>query len=157
MAELAKGIPTIIGCNYVETNMLPGVFSLADLHYNFGDTKQYIYIFAKPSPLMEGSFGTNHCAEMPFVFNNIWLGRHMVGADKSAYKLADFMSDVWVSFAKDGVPDVKKFKWEAYNPETTPVVVFNDETITVHKDDAQFWEEMKNFRRPTFSIRAPMY
>ena len=35
---------------------------------------------------MDGTFGTNHCTEMPFVFNNIWLGRFMVGADKSAYK-----------------------------------------------------------------------
>ncbi len=42
----------------------------------------------------------------------------MVGCDKSAYKLADFMSDVWVSFARNGVPDTKRFKWEVYNPET---------------------------------------
>ena len=155
VAEISKGIPTIIGCNYAEYGMLNGVYANADVRYNLGDTRQYLYVFAKPSPHMEGTFATNHCVEMPFVFNNIWLGRFMVGADKSAYKLADFMSDVWVSFAKNGVPDVKKFKWEVYNPETKPVVVFNDKTVTVHEGDP-FWEEMKNYKRDTWKLRQPM-
>ena len=155
VAEISKGIPTIIGCNYAEYGMLNGVYANADVRYNLGDTRQYLYVFAKPSPHMEGTFATNHCVEMPFVFNNIWLGRFMVGADKSAYKLADFMSDVWVSFAKNGVPDVKKFKWEVYNPETKPVVVFNDKTVTVYEGDP-FWEEMKNYKRDTWKLRQPM-
>ena len=62
------------------------------------------------------------------------------------------MSDVWVSFAKDGNPDVKKFKWEVYNPETKPVVVFNDETTTVHAGDA-FFDEMKAYKRDTWVYR----
>ena len=140
VAEFSKGLPTIIGCNFSENNMLPAVYANADMRYKMGDTKQYLYIFAKPSPHMDGTFATNHCTEMPFVFNNIWLGRFMVGADKSAYKLADFMSDVWVSFARDGVPDVKRFHWEEYDPETKPMVVFNDKTVTVHTGDAIFGE-----------------
>lgn len=154
VAEISKGIPTIIGCNYAEYNMINGVFQNAEMRYQYGDTKQYIYVFAKPSPHMDDTFATNHCTEMPYVFNNIWLGRFMVGCDKSSYKLADFMSDVWVSFAKDGCPDVKKFKWEVYNPDTKPVVVFNDETTTVHSGD-QFWEDMKNYKRDTWIYRQP--
>jgi len=156
VAELSKGIPTIIGCNYAEYGMLNGVYANADVRYNLGDTKQYIYIFAKPSPHMDGTFATNHCVEMPFVFNNIWLGRFMVGCDKSCYKLADFMSDVWVSFAKDGNPNVKKFNWEVYNPETKPTVVFNDKNMTVHEGDS-FFEDMKNYKRDTWSLRKPMF
>lgn len=152
VAEFCKGLPTIIGCNFSEYNMLPAVYKNADLHYQMGDTKQYLYVFAKPSPHMDGTFGTNHCTEMPYVFNNIWLGRYMVGCDKSAYKLADFMSSIWVSFAKDGNPDVKKFHWEPYNPETKPVVVFNDKTVTVHEGDA-FFEDMKNLKRETWVYR----
>ena len=102
---------------------------------------------------MDGSFDTNHCAEMPYVFNNIDKGKYMVGCEPSAYKLADFMSDVWVSFAKDGCPDVKKFKWEVYNPETKPVVVFNDKTFTIHDGDP-YYEEMANHVRPSFPIRG---
>jgi len=152
VAEISKGLPTIIGYNSVET-MAESVFANADIRYNMGDTKQYIYIFAKPSPLMDGSFDTNHCSEMPYVFNNIDLGKYMVGCEPSAYKLADFMSDVWVSFAKDGVPNTKKFTWEEYNPETKPVVVFNDKTFTIHDGDP-YYEEMANHVRPTFSIRG---
>ena len=153
LEEISKGLPTIIGANFCEHRFFQFALANADRRYVWGDTKQYMYIFAKPSPHLDGTFGTNHCTEMPFVFNNIWLGRFMVGADKSAYKLADFMSDVWVSFAKNGVPDVKGFKWEVYNPETTPVVVFNDKTTTVHKSDIQFWEDMKNFKRETWIYR----
>ncbi len=152
VADISKGLPTIIGCNFSENNMLPGVYANADMRYKMGDTKQYLYVFAKPSPHMDGTFGTNHCTEMPFVFNNIWLGRFMVGCDKSAYKLADFMSDVWVSFAKDGVPDTKKFKWEVYNPDTKPMVVFNDKTTTVHAGDA-FFDEMASLKRETWEYR----
>ena len=152
VAEISKGLPTIIGCNSSEYNMLNGVFNNADVRLKMGDTKSYLYVFAKPSPHMDGSFGTNHCTEMPFVFNNIYLGRFMVGCDKSAYKLADFMSDVWVSFARDGVPDVKKFKWEEYDPETKPIVVFNDKTVTIHDGDP-FIDEMKNMKREPWIYR----
>ena len=156
VAEISKGLPTIIGCNFSENNMLKSVYQNADLRYAMGDTKQYLYVFAKPSPHMDGTFATNHCTEMPFVFNNIWLGRFMVGCDKSAYKLADFMSDVWVSFAKDGVPDVKRFKWEVYNPETKPMVVFNDKTVTVHAGDA-FFDEMAAYKAKTWQYRKPWW
>ena len=152
VADISKGLPTIIGCNFSENSMLPAVYANADMRYKMGDTKQYLYVFAKPSPHMDGTFGTNHCTEMPFVFNNIWLGRFMVGCDKSAYKLADFMSDVWVSFAKDGVPNTKKFKWQVYDPDTKPMVVFNDKTTTVHAGDA-FFDEMASLKRETWEYR----
>ena len=152
VADISKGLPTIIGCNFSENSMLPAVYANADMRYKMGDTKQYLYVFAKPSPHMDGTFGTNHCTEMPFVFNNIWLGRFMVGCDNSAYKLADFMSDVWVSFAKDGVPNTKKFKWQVYDPDTKPMVVFNDKTTTVHAGDA-FFDEMASLKRETWEYR----
>ena len=156
VAEISAGLPTIIGCNFSENGMLKSVYQNADLRYAMGDTKQYLYVFAKPSPHMDGTFATNHCTEMPFVFNNIWLGRFMVGCDKSAYKLADFMSDVWVSFAKDGVPNVKRFKWEVYDPETKPMVVFNDKTTTVHAGDS-FFDEMAAYKAQTWQYRHPWW
>ena len=152
VAEISAGLPTIIGCNFSENNMLPAVYANADMRYRMGDTKQYLYVFAKPSPHMDGTFATNHCTEMPFVFNNIWLGRFMVGCDRSAYKLADLMSDVWVSFARDGVPDVKRFRWEVYDPETRPMVVFNDKTTTVHAGDS-FFTEMAAYKSETWIYR----
>ena len=53
------------------------------------------------------------------------------------------MSDVWVSFAKDGVPNVKKLTWEPYNPETKPTMVFDVKSGMVHEGDA-FLTEMAN-------------
>ena len=156
VAEISKGLPTIIGCNFAENNMLPAVYHNADFRYEMGDTRQYLYVFSKPSPHMDGTFATNHCTEMPFVFNNIWLGRFMVGCDKSAYKLADFMSDVWVSFARNGVPDTKRFKWEVYNPETRPMVVFDDKTTTVHAGDS-FFTSMAAYKPERWVYRQPWW
>lgn len=156
VAEISKGLPTIIGCNFAENNMLPAVYHNADFRYEMGDTRQYLYVFSKPSPHMDGTFATNHCTEMPFVFNNIWLGRFMVGCDKSAYKLADFMSDVWVSFARNGVPDTKRFKWEVYNPETRPMVVFDDKTTTVHAGDP-FFTSMAAYKPERWVYRQPWW
>ena len=156
VADISGGLPTIIGCNFAENNMLPAVYANADMRYKMGDTRQYLYIFNKPSTVMDGTFGTNHCTEMPFVFNNIWLGRFMVGCDKSAYKLADFMSDVWVSFAKDGVPNTRKFQWEVYNPDTKPMVIFQDKTYTAHQGDAVF-DEMAAYKPQNWVFRQPYF
>ena len=156
VADISGGLPTIIGCNFAENNMLPAVYANADMRYKMGDTRQYLYIFNKPSTVMDGTFGTNHCTEMPFVFNNIWLGRFMVGCDKSAYKLADFMSDVWVSFAKDGVPNTRKFQWEVYNPDTKPMVIFQDKTYTAHQGDAVF-DEMAAYKHENWVFRQPYF
>ncbi len=153
VAEISAGLPTIIGCNFSENGMLRSVYNNAEMRRKLDGTA-YLYVFAKPSPHMDGTFHTNHCTEMPFVFNNIWLGRFMVGCDKSAYKLADFMSDVWVSFAKNGVPDVKRFKWEVYNPDTKPMVVFNDKTVTVHAGDP-FFADMAAYKAQTWKYRKP--
>lgn len=56
--------------------------------------------------------------------------------------------NVWTK----GINDGKNFKWEAYDPETKPVVVFNDKTTTVHAGDA-FFDEMKSYKRDTWVYR----
>ena len=143
VAQISGDIPTIIGHNYSENTSRAGVTAEADVHYNWGGAPEYIYIFAKPSPIMDGALASMHNMEISFVFNNIYLGRHMTGTEPEAYALADLMSDVWVSFAKDGVPNVKKLTWEPYNPETKPTMVFDVKSGMVHEGDA-FLTEMAN-------------
>ena len=71
--------------------MLPAVYHNADFRYQMGDTRQYLYVFAKPSPHMDGTFATNHCTEMPFVFNDKTVTVHAGDAffdEMAAYKPA---------------------------------------------------------------------
>ena len=67
-------------------------------------------------------------------------------------RLLIFFAATILLAACDCYPDVKKFHWEPYNPETKPVVVFNDKTVTVHEGDA-FFEDMKNLKRETWVYR----
>ncbi len=148
VAQISGDVPVIIGHNYSEATSRAGVTAEADVRYNWGGAPEYIYIFAKNSPIMDGALKSMHNMEISFVFDNIYLGRHMTGTEKEAYKLADLMSDVWVSFAKDGVPNVKKLTWEPYNPETKPTMVFDVQTKMVHEGDALLKEmaEQEPFR-----------
>ena len=66
-------------------------------------------------------------------------------------KYAKVLQGKGASF-KDGVPDVKRFHWEEYDPETKPMVVFNDETVTVHAGDALF-EEMAAYKPARWKYR----
>ena len=120
VAEISADVPVIVGHNYSEASSRSGVTGEADVRYQQGGAPEYIYIFAKNSPIFDGALQSMHCMEIPFVFDNIYIGRHMTGTDKSAYKLADKMSDMWVNFAKSGNPSIKGLKWEEYNPETKP-------------------------------------
>lgn len=143
VAEISGDVPVIIGHNYSENTSRAGVVSEADIKYAQNGAPQYIYIFAKPSPILDGRLASMHNMEISFVFNNIFLGRHMTGTDKEAYKLADLMSDMWVSFAKDGNPSVKKYTWEPYNPETKPTMFFDVKTKLIHEGDPLL-EKMAN-------------
>ena len=75
VAEFSKGLPTIIGCNFSENNMLPAVYANADMRFKMGDTKQYLYIFAKSSPHMDGTFATNQ----PLHGNALRVQQHLAG------------------------------------------------------------------------------
>ena len=135
VAQISGDIPVIVGHNYSEGTSRAGACAELDVRYNWGGAPEYLYIFAKDSPLLDGAMHSMHNMEISFVFNNIYLGRHMTGTEPAAYRLADLMSDVWVSFAKDGVPDLKKLKWEPYNPDTKPTMIFDVKTRVVYDDD----------------------
>ena len=143
VAEISADVPVIVGHNYSEASSRSGVTSEADVRYQQGGAPEYIYIFAKNSPIFDGALQSMHCMEIPFVFDNIYIGRHMTGTDKSAYKLADKMSDMWVNFAKSGNPSIKGLKWEEYNPETKPTMVIDDKCEMVY-EGGEYLEGMKN-------------
>jgi para-nitrobenzyl esterase len=132
---ISGDVPVIVGHNYSEATSRAGATAELDVRYAWKGAPEYLYIFAKNSPILDGALKSMHNMEISFVFNNIYLGRHMTGTEKEAYALADKMSDVWVSFAKDGNPSIKKLSWEPYNPETKPTMIFDVETKLVYDDD----------------------
>lgn len=63
-----------------------------------GGAPAYAYVFTWEN----GGIGSNHGAEIPFVFVNL------TGGDDAAQKLAETVSQAWINFAKTGTPSARK-------------------------------------------------
>ena len=90
----------------------------------------YNYVFTWETPVMGGFAMAYHCAEIPFVFNNIELSAEATGATKEAYKLADTISQAWINFARTGNPNAKGL------PNRTPFTRENGATMILDNQSA---------------------
>ena len=79
-----------------------------------------------------------HCAEIPFVFNNIALSEMATGGGRAAQALAEKMSRAWVSFARTGNPNHNGVpEWPAYDRNGGATMIFDDEPTVVHHHDRE--------------------
>jgi len=120
---LSKDIPLIIGTTHDE--FTPGK---EDAIFKPLAVKQasdraaarqsvYLYQFDWTSPVLDGSLGSMHCMEIPFVFDNVALMNNMTGGKAEDVALGHKVSTLWTSFAKTGVPGAEGMpSWEKYSP-----------------------------------------
>lgn len=119
---LSKDIPVIIGTVYNEftpdqedTIFRPLAVKQAADRFAAGCAPVYMYLFKWSSPVLDGVFGSTHCLEIPFVFDNVVLHRTFTGGGEDAVGLGHRMSRVWTNFAKTGVPSADGIpEWEPY-------------------------------------------
>lgn len=97
----------------------------------------YNYVFAWETPVMGGFAMAYHCAEIPFVFNNIELSAEATGATKAAYKLADTISQAWINFARTGNPNAKGLpNWTPFTRESGATMILdNQSAMRYHHDE----------------------
>ncbi|QGY42757.1 carboxylesterase family protein [Maribellus comscasis] len=89
-------------------------------------SKVYIYRFERDLPYGEGmeDYGAFHTGEVPYAYNNLKMSPRPW--KKEDYKLADIMSDYWVSFAEDGNPNCEELpEWQACAPENLKAMIFD--------------------------------
>ncbi|GAB1267256.1 carboxylesterase family protein [Aurantivibrio infirmus] len=84
----------------------------------------YLYYFShRPSGPDQDTLGAYHAAEISYVFNNY------PSSPRYEKKMANIMSDYWVSFAYDGTPNSKKLpEWQPYKKDNRNYIEFNSET-----------------------------
>ena len=119
---LSKDIPVIIGTVYNEFTpdqedpiFRPLAVKQAADRSAAGCAPVYMYLFKWSSPVLDGVFGSTHCLEIPFVFDNVVLHRTFTGGGEDAVELGHRMSRVWTGFAKDGIPSADGIpEWEPY-------------------------------------------
>ena len=93
--------------------------------------KTYMYEFAWPSSVANGTYGSFHGLEIPFVFNNLRMvtgPNKMLGPDGAPPELGNKMQNAWVQFATTGNPG-----WDAYTKEERKTMLIN-----------KTWELQKN-------------
>lgn len=119
---LSKDIPVIIGTVYNEFTpgqedpiFRPLALAQAADRSTAGCAPVYMYLFKWSSPVLDGVFGSTHCLEIPFVFDNVLLHRTFTGGGEDAVELGHRMSRVWTNFAKTGIPSADDMpEWEPY-------------------------------------------
>ena len=109
--EISKDVPVIIGTVYNEFTpdredeiFRPLALEQAATRQAAGCAPVYLYRFDWASPVLDGVFGSTHCLEIPFVFDNVMLHRTFTGGADDAVELGHRMSRVWTNFARTGVP-----------------------------------------------------
>ncbi len=131
--SLSKDVPTIIGTVYHEftRNMEDPIFKPLAIRQASdrtagGCAPVYFYQFTWESPVLDGAFGSTHCIELPFVFDNVALHRTFTGGGAEAVELGHRVSRLWTSFAKTGKPEADGMpEWEPW-PATLKI---NLETV----------------------------
>lgn len=85
----------------------------------------YAYVFTYDAT----GRGVGHGAEIPYVF------RHVSGAGQT---VAEQVSDVWINFAKTGVPSAQGLPvWEPYDRERAATMILDAESVLVYGHDRE--------------------
>lgn len=139
LREFRKAYPDKPDANalYVDSWLRTRAVKVAGIKADQQGAPVYTYVFTWETPVMGGFGMAYHCAELPFIFNNIDLSGQATGGTKEAYALADKMSQAWINFARYGNPNAKGLpNWPAYTRENGAVMIFdNKSAVRYHHDD----------------------
>ncbi|MBR3990249.1 MAG: carboxylesterase/lipase family protein [Bacteroidales bacterium] len=133
--SLSKDVPVMIGTVYNEFTpdqedpiFRPLALRQASDRTAAGCTPVYFYRFDWKTPVLDGSMGSPHCIDIPFVFDNVLRHRTFTGGGEDAVELGHRVSRLWTSFARTGKPVSDGMpEWEPW-PATLKI---NIETILV--------------------------
>ncbi len=88
--------------------------------------------------MFNGRMRAFHCIDICFWFYNTDLMLTHTGGGSRPRKLAEKMSDALLQFMRTGNPNVTGLpEWEAYNEETGPVMVLDDECVLMNDPDRE--------------------
>ena len=98
-----------------------------------GKAPAYAYYFDWRSPVRGGKLGAFHTLEIPFVFENVDVGRSMTGSGQDRYSLSDKMSAAWVAFARSGNPNHSGLPhWPPFNASERATMFFDNDCRVVN-------------------------
>src|SRR5690242_15071096 len=87
----------------------------------------YAYQLDWKAPKDGGKWGAPHTLDIPLVFDNIAVPDALTGSGPDAQRMADQMSEAFISFARTGNPNSRLLSgWEPYQLPRRQTMVFNN-------------------------------
>ncbi|MDD5950695.1 MAG: carboxylesterase family protein [Bacteroidales bacterium] len=118
----------------------------ASLKAEYGKAPVYRYELNYLSPAQDSLFRCPHNMEIAFAFNNVHLSPAFAGFTEDSRRLNDIISDVWISFARDGKPYSKQLpEWPAFKPEEGATMIFNNKCEVRYNHDKELVSLMKDY------------
>ncbi|MEL6190501.1 MAG: carboxylesterase family protein [Bacteroidota bacterium] len=131
-----------------DENIGMGMRTWAKSQHKTGKSKVFLYNFHRDLPGNSNGrdFGAFHSGEIPYAYDNLhMLDRPWREAD---HRIADIMSDYWVSFIKNGDPNTSGLpQWAPYDAVDEQVLVFDSITELTPlptKTKLDLWEKYQN-------------
>jgi para-nitrobenzyl esterase len=101
------------------------------------------YVLGWETPVLGGRFRSPHVLDIPLMFDNVDKMRKFLGDGPEPQIVADAMSESWLAFARNGVPDNRHVPhWPSYSSEHRPSMIFNVRSEVVEDYNAPvraFW------------------
>ncbi|MBC2779073.1 carboxylesterase/lipase family protein [Parasphingopyxis sp. GrpM-11] len=114
--------PTYIATRARQAGFVQRTFTLADAQARTG-APVYMYQLAWETPVDGGQLRAPHMLDIPLMFDNVERSRVFVGLGEEPQRMADMMSDAWISFARTGVPSSDTLPdWPRYMPDSRMVM-----------------------------------
>jgi len=105
----------------------------------------WMYSFEWETPVFGGKLKAPHAMDVPFVFNTLDL-TNATGGDPDAQTLADTMSSVWATFARNGRPDHPSIPaWPVYKSDKRATLLL-DKNCRIENDprgeERRLWQDI---------------
>jgi para-nitrobenzyl esterase len=124
-SHLASAVQTV-------TMMWRDSIALAERKAAQGAAPVYMYLLEWETPRGRGKLRSPHALEIPLVFDNVETARNFVGNGDDPQRLAEQMSEAWLTFARSGDPGTAALPdWPAYDAGRRATMVFNLESRVV--------------------------
>jgi para-nitrobenzyl esterase len=102
-------------------------YTLASRKAAQGKAPVWIYRLEWETPVEGGKLKAPHALDLPLMFDTVATSPSLIGEGAAdAQKVADTMSEFWISFARDGDPNGTGLpQWPAYDDQKKPTMIFN--------------------------------
>ena len=98
----------------------------------------YMYRLDWETPVEGGRLKSPHALDIAFVFDNVARSTSYTGTGPEQQRMADLMSEAWISFARTGNPNTADLpEWPRYDVTDRATMIFDVEPRVVKDPDLE--------------------